>query len=885
MDEVFNQDELSAEERAILQAFDAMDMEDWEVESPTMGAINRAPTQELQAELLSPEEMLALFVGEADGDLATIQLALQQMEPDDDLDDARLQIIQRAAHKLKGTTGSVGCMAMSTIAHYIEELIRLLTSGSVTAFIGLNALVQTVQALEMTLNSFITNGKESNTPLTELEEEYKALNVDIQVGRTPQGLSEVGFFGETALKGTSSRRGGSGEDVVWGPLWPPAGGEDVSVIGTGRTGRGRPQGPPPPPLRDPRWRSKIPTPERQEYASSTPFVRVDVRRFEQLVLHTEQLAELRTPLENAQAEVEKALQQLQVAQTRLRHLEALISTHLAVKQSHNTTGQANNDERPTSSLVARILDESMQRTGHPYQRKSKFQSPQQGRGKPYTYYTTGQAGWDELEIEQMTTGAENDVLINSLGEAVADVATASSQLRVALAQINRISQKHVDQAAHVRSDTLLLRLTPISTLCSRIERVVTMSTLAQQRKVVFEVEGGTTEIDQDILEELKYPLLQLVRTCVANTVGARFIAPKAEKAERIWLYVRAVGNEVSIEIGFSMTVGGGALDEVQEAIRRLNGFISARRNTAGGISFYLRLPRSHGTVQSLLVRTGSHRVAVPFSQVQGIVNGKQKSPESLYILNSLLDFPVEQAEDTGLLFGQSGGRDKSGPYRELGPHRPVLILQSGTDAPAAPTAAIAVQVDEILGDVELVVKPLAPHLRRPGIAGAAIGSMGEVLLVLDLPELVNHNILLEPTLKIAAVQNRKKQTPHAGQKQLSVLIADDSVYIRQSLYQTLSHAGYRVTEAVDGIEALEHLVDNPPHALVLDMEMPNLNGYDLLSMMRMHAKLANVKIMMLTSRSSEKHRTQALNLGAHAYLTKPCPQDVLLETLRSLLND
>jgi len=604
-----------------------------------------------------------------------------------------------------------------------------------------------------------------------------------------------------------------------------------------------------------------------------------VRRFEQLVLHTEQLAELRTPLENAQAEVEKALQQLQVAQTRLRHLEALISTHLAVKQSHNTTGQANNDERPTSSLVARILDESMQRTGHPYQRKSKFQSPQQGRGKPYTYYTTGQAGWDELEIEQMTTGAENDVLINSLGEAVADVATASSQLRVALAQINRISQKHVDQAAHVRSDTLLLRLTPISTLCSRIERVVTMSTLAQQRKVVFEVEGETTEIDQDILEELKYPLLQLVRTCVANTVGARFIAPKAEKAERIWLYVRAVGNEVSIEIGFSMTVGGGALDEVQEAIRRLNGFISARRNTAGGISFYLRLPRSHGTVQSLLVRTGSHRVAVPFSQVQGIVNGKQKSPESLYILNSLLDFPVEQAEDTGLLFGQSGGRDKSGP------HRPVLILQSGTDAPAAPTAAIAVQVDEILGDVELVVKPLAPHLRRPGIAGAAIGSMGEVLLVLDLPELVNHNILLEPTLKIAAVQNRKKQTPHAGQKQLSVLIADDSVYIRQSLYQTLSHAGYRVTEAVDGIEALEHLVDNPPHALVLDMEMPNLNGYDLLSMMRMHAKLANVKIMMLTSRSSEKHRTQALNLGAHAYLTKPCPQDVLLETLRSLLND
>src|ERR1017187_6786139 len=120
-------------------------------------------------------------------------------------------------------------------------------------------------------------------------------------------------------------------------------------------------------------------------------------------------------------------------------------------------------------------------------------------------------------------------------------------------------------------------------------------------------------------------------------------------------------------------------------------------------------------------------------------------------------------------------------------------------------------------------------------------------------------------------------------QQKVVLVADDSISIRQSLLQTLSAAGYRAVGVDDGMEALEYLLDHAlPHVLLLDVEMPNLNGYDLLSIIRAHPQLATVKIVMLTSRSSEKHERRALELGAHAYLTKPCPQDVLLNTIRSL---
>src|SRR5207244_4499569 len=127
------------------------------------------------------------------------------------------------------------------------------------------------------------------------------------------------------------------------------------------------------------------------------------------------------------------------------------------------------------------------------------------------------------------------------------------------------------------------------------------------------------------------------------------------------------------------------------------------------------------------------------------------------------------------------------------------------------------------------------------------------------------------------------ETQEQQSQQPAILVADDSVYFRQSLLQMLKHASYSVTEARDGLEALEQLLEHTPDVFLLDIEMPNLNGYDVLSIMRLYPELASVKVIMLSSRSSAKHRQRARELGAHAYLTKPCPQETLLAQIEELL--
>jgi len=432
---------------------------------------------------------------------------------------------------------------------------------------------------------------------------------------------------------------------------------------------------------------------------------VDGHHLEQLVLHVEQLAQQAASLEHAQAQVETAQQELHIAKVRLQHLETLLSTLLPTPQ---TAGTLMGNEPAMSSLVAQILREVVQRTGHVLRRKNKHSPLVRPQGT--TLY------WDELEVDPYR---EDGLLAQSLSEAIADVALASSRLSMALAHLSRILQKHIAQNALVRTDALLLQ-------------------------------------------------------------------PAHE----------------------------------------------------------------HIAVRGLLVRVGNQRVVVPFVQVHSISYEQNEGYKSLYMLNILLGFPRETSTAESL--------------------RPVLLLH---------LKSIAIGVDEVLGEVELVMKPLAAHLQRPGIVGTAIDNMGNVLLVLDVPELVMQR---EAPHRILEEQGTRGERT-VGQPRPCVLIADDSLSMRQSLLQILTHAGYNVLEAQDGKEALAQLYTHLIDVLLLDIEMPNLNGYDLLAIIHATPQFAQLKVAMVTSRSSEKHQRQAHELGAHAYLTKPCPHELLLDTLQSLL--
>ncbi|HEY4385197.1 MAG TPA: response regulator, partial [Ktedonobacteraceae bacterium] len=464
--------------------------------------------------------------------------------------------------------------------------------------------------------------------------------------------------------------------------------------------------------------------------------------------------------------------------------------------------------------------------------------------------TPGVVLWDELDLEHYS---EQDLFLRSLAEAIADVSLSSARVQLACEQRELMLQQYLHQAAQVHNGVLQLRLVPLRLLLPELRQFIQLFS-AQNQPLEFDVQGETVEVDQAVLDTLARPLLQLFQICLADATISLGNGERSQPA-RSWLHAQQVGNEVTLEIGFSMPVSGGALESIREPLQRINGSFSLGRNSSNGVSFYFRFPRAQGAAHCLLVRVGSEHFVVPAAQVQKISDYQCEALSMLYDLGTLL----------GLASGSNADQRV----------HPVLILPTANSP-----VLVGVKVDEVIDEVELAMKPLPRYLQRPGIAFSATDGKGNVLLFLDLPELIRQYSLYGqkapmPVREDAALPQRSGTA--------TVLIADDSVSMRQSLRQMLSWAQYNVLEARDGMVALEQLLEHVPDVLLLDIEMPNLNGYDLLRAMRAYPQLAHVKTVVLTSRSSEKHKGQARALGAHLYLTKPVVSDVLLSTIKELL--
>ena len=721
----------------------------------------------------SQQDMQLLFASEMDENIGQMKHALSQLEQGDTLDETRFTVLLRVAHKIRGTAGAMECQAMASIARHIEEVVAQITSDALLPLVGLNMLVQAVLALEATLQDLLTYGHESDVPLHTLEQELEQFSFALDLPHTTKD-----------------------------PLAPLSKEESTPI-----------------------------EQDALKYPPLPPSISVEVQRFERLLRLSEQLAETRTPLENAQEQVDVALRELHVAQGRLQQLEPTLTDLARPLRAHHHTSRF-----PASSLVEHMLNEATSLNNPLHKRPLKR--------RPHLLKAHEKTEWDELEVDRYS---ERDTTISVLRDAIAQVTVANTHVQRAHAHLHEVTQRYVQCATDVHADVHLLRLTPLSILVPRLQHVLT----TYAPGVLFEVTGDSTEVDQDVLDTLVEPLSTLLYTCVIDT---QHVSKASDhEAQRIWFHAHALGNEVTLEIGFSMAVQGGALDTVQPFVQRLRGMIELQRNDEGSISFFLRFPRSQGTVRGLLVRIGDQYVVLPFSQVQSVSDEQHQKTDIVYHLHKLLNFPCEPE-----------------PLRRV---TPLIMLPQGRSRLVA-----GILVDEVISDVTVIVKPLAPYLQRPGVAGTVLDGKGRVLLLLDIPALLKHY-----SVERRHVLPGDNDMAKAQRTQRLALIADDSTLLRRSLAQTLEHAHYTTVEARDGLEALDLLTQNPPDVFLLDMEMPNLNGYDLLSIMHIYPELSAVKIVMLTSRTTEKYRQRALELGAHAYLTKPCPRDVLLETIEGVL--
>lgn len=815
-----NTSELSEEDLAVLQAFEAMDT--WP-HAPVKAGISQFSDPALVASVphftfVNDDDMFMIFISEAEEDIASMVQIVKHMEQDQDnnLNPALFVRLQRLGHKLRGTAGAVDFPIMSTIASHIEVIAEQVGKEKVYPRVGVYALSKTITALERHLHEIISQGKEpeGDIVLATLDVSYRNLNINLPI-ESEKNSKHTHLNSASALHANTMDLDKDIENAQNELIVPSCITAPLSLDGI-----------------------------LEATQSTRKNTSINVKRFEKLAQHLEQLIELSTALETAQEEVEKALQELQISQMRLQRLEPMLSLFFNISPFPQKSG-----ESISSSLIARILNEAIQRRSPLSFRKSRFPLRSGSVGAATT--------WDELDMERYS---EKDLLLRSLKEAIADVSLTTTRLQAAHTHLAMVQQEYVSRVADVRSATLQMRQAPLSILVPRLRRVVKLSALGQTQDVQFDVRGETTEIDQGTLEALAFPLLQLLRTCIADTVtSADPIKQKKKESPRIWLYICETGNEIVIEIGFSMTVHGGAIDAIRDSIQHLNGKLSLQRNEDGAVSFFLHIPRLQGAVRCLLVRTNLQQLVIPFSQIQRIVDRQVEMLDKIYHLRDILGFP-SPAPIAAILVEHT---------------QSVLVMQK------TEFGRVGIAVDEVVGEIELFIKPLKSYLQRPGIMGTAIDGKGNVTLMVDLPSLVRRYMHSATSESIRQLK-QDAGNPNPVTKQIRILVADDAVYLRHSVRQTLQYANYVVIEARDGMEVIEKLQEQVPDVCVLDVEMPNLNGYDILNIVHQTPEFKNMKVIMLTSRSSEKHRLHAMELGAHAYLTKPCSQETLLTTIQEL---
>jgi chemosensory pili system protein ChpA (sensor histidine kinase/response regulator) len=305
---------------------------------------------------------------------------------------------------------------------------------------------------------------------------------------------------------------------------------------------------------------------------------------------------------------------------------------------------------------------------------------------------------------------------------------------------------------------------------------------------------------------------------------------------------------------------GIGMDAVRAELHALGGQIEVESEAGQGCRFTLRVPMGLASVMVVLARAGQWRIGLPAALV------KQALQMDTATVRSDTQQRIEWQGTTLPLrhLGQTLG-DTTAPTPKG--RVPVAILSDGDKT-------IALQLDAIEGQRELIVKHPGPQLSRvPGLAGASVLADGAIALII-------HPFRLPETIPATA-----SSSSTASEQLLTVLVVDDSLTVRRASQRLLERHGYAVALARDGIEALAYLGNASPALILLDIEMPRMDGFELLATLRDDTRWRDIPVVMITSRMADRHRQRAMQLGANAYMGKPYSEDALLALLSEMVGD
>jgi chemosensory pili system protein ChpA (sensor histidine kinase/response regulator) len=802
-------------------------------------------------------ELREVFALEAEDHLRNMSAALPVLEQQPENKEV-LQEIRRSAHTLKGSAAMVGFRAITQLAHRMEDLLDLLYEGErpVTADV-VQLLFASTDALED-----LAAGKTGGTELPDLYARYAALLGD-------------------PVPVAAARPADQAEE-------PAATVDDTASDAAAQTDQAA----------------------AADQRKQGQFVRIPIDRLDELVKLVSELVISRTAFEQRMTDLLRQVEELQPSTDRLRRVAYKLETQFEV------SALGGSDPTKTPAPPG---------SGNPVPSKPylNFRNGEEGGFIPLNRLTATfkTHGFDDLEFDRYT---EFHLLSRELAETTNDVQTVNGELRHLHGDFDSYLNRQGRLSSEIEDKLMRLRMVPLATLANRLHRTVRNVATQQHKQVDLILEGESTELDKTVLEEMADPLLHILRNAVDHGIEPPELRVVRGKPAKGVIRLRAYheGSQVVVQVGddgggvdvqvlratavargfvaaadagqltdedlralvflpgFStaeevseISGRGVGLDIVKAQVQKLKGSLALDSVPGKGTTFTIRLPMSLAITRALLVRAHQETFAIPLDGVHQILRIDRADLQQVGQEPVVrLDGAVYPLFHLGKALGLKLAAD------ETVQRPPLLILN-------AAGKQIALVVDQLLGGREIVIKNLGGHLRHvQGVSGATLMGDGSVVLIINPAELARRRgpsqTAPRPSVPAPAPAARAKEA-------YNVLIVDDSPSVRRVVSNLIKSAGWQPVTAKDGLEALEilHRTTAPPDLVVLDVEMPRMDGYELLATLRGQVVYRTLPVVMVTSRAGDKHRRKAIGLGASAYVVKPYQDEALLNVIRQLVRE
>jgi len=523
--------------------------------------------------------------------------------------------------------------------------------------------------------------------------------------------------------------------------------------------------------------------------------------------------------------------------------------------------------------------------------------------------------FDPLEMDRFSSMQQAS---RSLSEAVSDLLN----LQEILDEAARKSETLLVQQSRVSTDLqeglMQTRMVHFGTIAPRLRRIIRTASKETRKKARLHLRmtGGGDQLDRNVLERITAPLEHLLRNSIVHGIEKPAQRRKLKKPEegQLSITVAAEATEFVVQIeddgsgmdlnaihkraiemglmdkgtkpppqqllqlilhsGFStskkvtaLAGRGVGMDVVNSEIKQIGGSVEIESEPGKGSCFTIRIPFTLAVMQAIGVMAGEHRYLIPVASVAGVARMLPADYQAL------LESEKPEYEFAGQRYTILELEPLLGePSTPLGDETiSILMIKSGNQR-------AAFRVPELLGHREIVIKPVGPHISSvPGILGGTITGDGQVVIIIDAGPLIRQALLTgaRPAPPMENIDLRPAKT--------LALVVDDSITMRKVTRRVLEGHDFEVITARDGVDAVEQMREHVPDLLLLDVEMPRMDGYQVAEHVRADARLRQIPIVMITSRAGKKHRDRGIKAGANAYLSKPYKESELISEVKRLL--